>query len=442
MKRCLYICILCSLLLGRAGVGYSQDYSRLGERTILGTARYMGIGGAMTAIGGDPSAVLDNPAGLGLYRRLEVLFTPGIAFGGNNHLSSPYKTAGNGFLFPQTSIVITLPTYRTDGKGVLFHNLMFSYQRMHSFNRALETNAEDRTSLGYLFSQTGVDLGIPYCKDTKNSFNKLLLQERGYVDQYSFHWAMNISDRWYVGLGLQIQSYLLSSDADYQEWFAGKNDYNNNITSVILSGTSFNMALGVLYRPIKWLRLGASLQLPSVGSLNTSTYGRLEAQTDSLRFSYAPDLKYSDKSFHMPWHLSTSVAFQIGAYALIAAQYDYTTASYMQSVHSLRAGLEVVPVMGMYINAGYVFEMNSHLYASPTKVDPSLDRQDAYSVFPRSSQYASAAIGYRGTYTIVQLAYQYHLQQPLLYAHEYTAQYDNVAFKNNRIVMTIGWHLP
>ena len=47
----------------------AQDVQRLSERQIIGTACFVGMGGAMTAIGGDPSAVLDNPAGLGLYRR-------------------------------------------------------------------------------------------------------------------------------------------------------------------------------------------------------------------------------------------------------------------------------------------------------------------------------------------------------------------------------------
>ena len=41
----------------------------------MGTARYVGMAGAMSAVGGDPSAVMDNVAGLGLYRRSEVMIT-------------------------------------------------------------------------------------------------------------------------------------------------------------------------------------------------------------------------------------------------------------------------------------------------------------------------------------------------------------------------------
>lgn len=53
----------------------AQDTQRLSEQELTGTARYVGMGGAMTAIGGDPSAVKDNPAGLGLYRRMEVMIS-------------------------------------------------------------------------------------------------------------------------------------------------------------------------------------------------------------------------------------------------------------------------------------------------------------------------------------------------------------------------------
>ena len=53
----------------------AQDVQRFSERQIIGTARYVGMGGAMTAIGGDPSAALDNPAGLGLYRQSEITLT-------------------------------------------------------------------------------------------------------------------------------------------------------------------------------------------------------------------------------------------------------------------------------------------------------------------------------------------------------------------------------
>lgn len=437
MKRLWYILLMVSLAM------QAQDYSRLAERTIMGTARYTGMSGAMTAIGGDPSAALDNPAGLGLYRRAEVMVTLGASFNAT-HLASPYQR-NNYFTLPQASLVFSLPTANIDEKGVQFHNFMFSYQRLHSFRQKYGGVGNDRVSLGSLLNANNVDLDIPYCANYLNSNDELLLVESGYVDQYSFHWAMNISNKWYTGIGLQIQSYSLISDASYWEYFDEKNAedqymYNRNSSSLLLSGASFNLALGAIYRPVRWMRLGASIQTPSVGSLNTYTAGKFTALTDSLRVSQAPDDRFSDRNFHMPFKLSTSVAFQVSAYALLALQYDYTKYNYMNGFHSLRAGIEVIPVMGMYINAGYAFESTFNNHPSPAGMDPAFNRQDTYSFFPRNNHYASVALGYRGTHMIVQMAYQYRRQANILYAHELAPIYDTKPLDIHRIVLTIGWH--
>ena len=49
-----------------------------------GTARSISIGGAMGSLGGDISAVYTNPAGLGMYKTREVVFTPSFLFNNNN----------------------------------------------------------------------------------------------------------------------------------------------------------------------------------------------------------------------------------------------------------------------------------------------------------------------------------------------------------------------
>ena len=44
------------------------DANILNSFEVNGTARYMSMGGAFGALGGDASAIIDNPAGLGIYR--------------------------------------------------------------------------------------------------------------------------------------------------------------------------------------------------------------------------------------------------------------------------------------------------------------------------------------------------------------------------------------
>jgi len=48
---------------------------KISDNDIIGTARYSSMAGAFGALGGDPSAIKDNPAGLGIYRKSELTLT-------------------------------------------------------------------------------------------------------------------------------------------------------------------------------------------------------------------------------------------------------------------------------------------------------------------------------------------------------------------------------
>ena len=48
-----------------------DEYS-LSQTETRGTARFMAMGGAFTALGGDLSTLTQNPAGIGVYRRSEI----------------------------------------------------------------------------------------------------------------------------------------------------------------------------------------------------------------------------------------------------------------------------------------------------------------------------------------------------------------------------------
>lgn len=437
--RPILVLLLCALSLGT----WSQDLARLSERSITGTARYIGMGGAMSAIGADPSATLDNSAALGLYRHTEILVSFDQIIDHTRQAGTSKNYTRFPFMLPQASLVIAIPTFNPENVGVQYNNIQLSYQRVNSFSRTMYAEGTNGASLGALVNSPSINWDIPFCVLLKNVTNRVQLIESGYTNEYAFDWAMNIKNRWYVGAGFRVQSYLLSSEAVYKEVFDmyaldGKAFANTNTTKLILSGVTCNFSAGLICRPLKWLRLGFGIQTPAIGSITTSTFGTFAAQTDSLRYSYAPDGRSRDRSFHMPLHTSTSVAFQIGAYGMIALQYDYRHSAYMDDLHSMRAGFEVVPVLGMYINAGYVYE-STFKPGRIVPMDPSFDRQDTYFLNNRRSQYVSCAIGYRGQQLVVQAAYQYRWQNIDMYAHEKAAPYD-MRTDTHRIVLTIGWH--
>ena len=52
--------------------------TKLVENDLNGTARYVGMGGAMEALGADISTISTNPAGLGLFRKSQVTLSGGL----------------------------------------------------------------------------------------------------------------------------------------------------------------------------------------------------------------------------------------------------------------------------------------------------------------------------------------------------------------------------
>ncbi len=415
--------VLCTLSL----CTLAQDYIRLGERTIMGTARYVGMSGAMSAIGGDPSAAHDNIAGIGLYRRAEGMISLDVTRGSSRTMVG----------VPHASFVLSLPNFQ-EGSKVKFNNLFFSYRRLQLYNLSILGKGENAPSLGALIAGAQTNWDIPFCVDRTNDTYSLDLIEGGAVNEFDFGWAMNISDQWYTGLGLNIQSYTMRSNALYEETFESL--YNRNKTTIYHTGVSASLSAGVIYRPAVWMRLGLGVETPSLGSLSTYTTGTFTAKTDSVRNSYAPDAVMRDGNFHMPLHTSTSAAFQIGAYGMVALQYDFYYQNSADPIHSLRAGFEVIPVMGLYINAGYACESPFKRSKKVVPMDPTFDRQDTYFTRPNITHYASFAIGYRGPQVIVQAAYQYRWNRQDIYAHENITNPFDTKTQTHRVVLTIGWH--
>ena len=76
MKNLKYL-FLASLGLMSAPMLAQETYqdTKFAENSLTGTARYVGMGGAMEALGADISTISSNPAGLGLFRKSMARFS-------------------------------------------------------------------------------------------------------------------------------------------------------------------------------------------------------------------------------------------------------------------------------------------------------------------------------------------------------------------------------
>lgn len=74
LKHILFASALVASMSATAQETY-QD-TKLAASQLTGTARYVGMGGAMEALGADISTISTNPAGVGLFRKNQISSLP------------------------------------------------------------------------------------------------------------------------------------------------------------------------------------------------------------------------------------------------------------------------------------------------------------------------------------------------------------------------------
>lgn len=119
-------------------VAFSQgmlEAYRFGQTDLQGTARYVGMGGAFGALGGDISAMSKNPAGLAVYKSSEVVTTLSMSFtkAKTDWLGTKIDNNKNKFNFDNIAYVGYFPT--GNDVGIVSWNAGFAYNRVKNFQR-------------------------------------------------------------------------------------------------------------------------------------------------------------------------------------------------------------------------------------------------------------------------------------------------------------------
>ena len=159
MKR--YLTILSLILICQLAT--AQDVQRFAERSTIGTARYISMGGAMTAIGGDPSAAMDNPAGLGLYRRSEISISIDETIDNTQQVGSNDRYQRTRFAAPQISAIWAWGNANKQ-RGLVYNNFMFNINRLQNYKREVHINEANTGMLQTMCAKTNglseKDMGI------------------------------------------------------------------------------------------------------------------------------------------------------------------------------------------------------------------------------------------------------------------------------------------
>lgn len=304
------------------------DAYNLSQTQSRGTARFMSMGGAFTALGGDLSTLGQNPAGIGVYRRSEIGATLDISPSKFTTKSQAAKISEN-----KTPVACNnfgyIGTVRLPGALRNF-NWGVSYGRVASFDRAYTAYmAPTATSLtNYIAAYTTAkgaspsDLDFntnseypnPYMNPNNDWLSVLaytssmispapnggrgyvglyqngttgdaqsIVREKGYVDEYNIDFGGNVSDVVYWGLGFGITDLSFTRNAFYSESMDNAlvpvaGDLANGTAGFELgnyqhiSGSGWNFKVGVIIKPINELRIGLAVHTPTWYSLSQSGY--------------------------------------------------------------------------------------------------------------------------------------------------------------------------
>lgn len=104
------------------------------QQDLKGTARFMSMGGAFGALGGDLSAISVNPAGIGVYRSSDIALTGALDCQSATSDSFGYKQKTNFTKF-QLNNAGAVFTLRLNSNVVPNLNFGFTYNKTASFNR-------------------------------------------------------------------------------------------------------------------------------------------------------------------------------------------------------------------------------------------------------------------------------------------------------------------
>lgn len=345
--------------------GFAQsaiDAYNLSQSDLRGTARFMSMGGAFGALGGDLSTLTQNPAGIGVYRGSEFGVTLDI------NMTSSSTNAGFGSTsMNKTNVYCNnfgyIGTARLGSETMPTFSWGATYNRTASFDRVFSGYVgEMNTSMsnyianftngispdvlgedkdynpfsqsdapwlsimaynGYMISPTGVNNGYEglYVPGYTSGNSQFTVRERGYVDEYSINFGGNIMNTLYWGLGIGVTDISLTQNTYYDEELTDADVYDKDkdrITpgnaytalqnNMVTSGNGYNIKLGVILKPINEFRIGLAFHSPTWYNLST----RYNSQLD---YSYGYNLNaqgepgssnegyYDSDNAYYDWHM-------------------------------------------------------------------------------------------------------------------------------------------
>ena len=393
----------------------TYENAKLVTPDLNGTARYVGMGGALEALGADISTMSTNPAGIGMFRRSNASLSFGVV--SQQDAADFAGASATKMSFDQTGFVYTM---RTDVDSWL--NFGFNYHKSRNFNYILSAadglNGASQNKLTYAKAKNGLlyevdkslaprfDKSFASCSQLDDIYARNLnyngsdntwyydeadgyildRSHKGYISEYDINLSGNMHNKVYLGLTIGVHDVNYRHFGEYTEHLIGPNGaYDLTVSDERdIDGTGVDMKAGIIFRPIdeSAFRIGAYIHTPTWYDLSTTN------QTVVSDGSHTVDAHETyDFKLFTPWKFGLSAGHTIGSSLALGATLEYadygsldtrfnTGTSYdswgysyedsesdnimnrhteetLKGVATVKLGLEFKPVSEMAVRLGY-----------------------------------------------------------------------------------------
>lgn len=372
MKRLLYT-ILAIIPFGvQAQTMY--DIAPVMENSLVGTSRFVSMGGSMGALGGDVSVMGTNPAGIALYRRNDIALTASVNFLNTNSSYNGLEVKSKKNVFDVNNFGAVFTNKISDEGTLRFLNLAVGYRRTGLLTNEFSMNGpsggfSQQYAIMDLYNNNPFELdniNRSSFEDFEYSWLPMMMtyanvgdaggnlimnngglifeptdvyyysDKSGGVSEVDFNLSTNVSDYLYLGATMSIANVNYEQSALYCE-----DDEQGEIYSIgnytYLDGAGFNLKLGAIVRPFVYspFRFGVYLHTPTWYQLRTLSWADIEGPYGDFYETKDKDLYgaelLTNAAVTTPWRIGVSAAYTFGSHVALNAEYeyvDYSTAEY------------------------------------------------------------------------------------------------------------------
>lgn len=355
MKKILFATLLAASVMP-AVAQETYENAKIMTEDLNGTARYVGMGGAMEALGADISTIGSNPAGLGLFRNSVANISFGfVSQGDAPDMYGAKKTIAS---FDQAGFVWST---NTSGAKQSFFNFGFNYHKSRNFDYILAAsdrlNGASQNKLTYAKALNGLlyevnpdgspDFNHAYLSCSQiddiyaNALNydpvdntwyynnasayDLRRYHSGYVGEWDFNLSGNIDNRYYLGLTVGIHDVHYKHHGVYiEDIVSGDPEFNMLVVDDVrrITGTGFDVKFGTILRPVEYspFRIGLYVHTPTFYTLTTSN--ETSVTDGAAVISNSSSYKFK---LYTPWKFGVSLGHTIGSQVALGATYEFAS---------------------------------------------------------------------------------------------------------------------